>query len=127
MEFIQITVTIITFLVLFQNRGHNLTRLGSSIYEEDVTGRLLQIASVLEGLSLVEKKIFRVANFEFITHCYKGPSILKQMQEQEFNLNKKRYNLKKLRIRLKKVRVDSILFLPFLQRETKINHRLKSL
>lgn len=127
MKFKQIKKTIITFLVFLQNRGHNLTRLGSSIYEEDVTGRLLQIASVLEGLSLVEKKIFRVANFEYITHCYKGPSILKQIQEQEFNLNKKRYNLKKLQISLKKVRVDSILFLPFLQRETKLNHRLKSL
>ena len=127
MKFIQIKVTIITFLVLSQNQGHNLNRLGSSIYEEDVTGRLFQIASVLEGLSLVEKKIFRVANFEYITHCYKGPSILKQIQEQEFNLNKKRYNLKKLQISLKKVRVDSILFLPFLQRESKVNHSLKSL
>ena len=114
-------------MFFLQNQGHNLNRLGSSIYKEDVTGRLLQIASVLEGLSLVEKKIFCVANFEFITHCYKGPSILKQIQEQEFNLNKKRYNLKKLQISLKKVRVDSILFLPFLQRETKVNHRLKSL
>ena len=80
------------------------------MYEEDVSGRLLQIASVLEGLQLIEKKVFRVHNFEYTTYSYKGPNILSQLNEQEFDLNRKRYNLKRLRVPLNKVRVDSVLF-----------------
>ena len=95
------------------------------MYEEDATSRLLQIASVLEGLQLIEKKIFRVQTFEHTTYAYIGPNIAEELQKQEFHLNQKRYDLKRLRIPLKKVRVDSILFLPFLQRPTVVNDRMK--
>ena len=95
------------------------------MYEEDVSGRLLQIASVLEGLQLIEKKVFRVHNFEYTTYSYKGPNVSQQINEQEFSLNRKRYNLKKLRIPLEKVRVDSVLFIPFLHRQSKVNHRVR--
>lgn len=95
------------------------------MYEEDVTGRVLQIASVLEGLHLIERKLFRVQTFEHITYAYIGPNIAEQLQTQEFHLNRKRYDLRRLRIPLKKIRVDSVLFLPFLQRQTVVNDRSK--
>ena len=113
------------YLPFLQGEGHNLSSLGASMYEEDVTGRVLQIASVLEGLHLIERKLFRVQTFEHITYAYIGPNIAEQLQTQEFHLNRKRYDLRRLRIPLKKIRVDSVLFLPFLQRQTVVNDRSK--
>ena len=108
---------------ILQGEGHNLYDLGLSMYEENVTNRLIQVASVLEGLKLIQKKSFRVQNFENVTYAYVGPDVVDMLREVEFRRYQKTADLKKITVPVKKFHVDKSLFLPYLQKRRGINKR----
>ena len=93
------------------------------MYEVDVTNRLLQVASVLEGLKIIEKKIFRVENFEYISHIYVGPDIGSKQRENEFSLYESPADLKRIIIPVRKFHVEPFLFLPYLQKRKNLDSR----
>ena len=113
------------FHLLLQGEGHSLRDLGTSMYKEDVTNRLEQVVSVLEGLKLVQKKMFRVENIRHVTYAYVGPNIAAIMRENEFSLYKKQADLKETIIPVNKLDVGSFLFLPYLQQRNSLENRLK--
>lgn len=94
------------------------------MYEDDVTNRLLQVASVLEGLKIIEKKTFRVENFEYVSHIYVGPDIAGKERENEFYLYERPADLKRIIIPVQKFHVEPFLFLPYLQKRKNLNNRI---
>ena len=115
----------LTNIFLFlQGEGHNLNYLGLSMYDVDVTNRLIQVASILEGLKIIEKKTFRVENFEYVSHIYVGPDIATKQRENEFCLYERTADLKRMIVPVQKFHVEPFLFLPYLQKRQNINHRL---
>jgi predicted RNA-binding protein len=108
-----------------QGEGHSLHNLATSMYQEDVTNRLEQVVSVLEGLKLVQKKTFRIQNIQHVTYAYVGPNIAAMVKENEFSLYKKQADLKETIIPMEKLNVGSFLFLPYLQQRNALENRLK--
>ena len=108
-----------------QGEGHSLHDLGTSMYEEDVTNRLEQVVSVLEGLKLVQKKTFRVQDIHHVTYAYVGPNIAAMVRENEFSLYKKQADLKETIIPVDRLNVGPFLFLPYLQQRNALENRLE--
>ena len=109
-------VNLMSIFYFWKGEGRNLNYLGSTMYAEDATVRLTQVASVLEGLKIIEKNIFKVENYEYVTYIYVGPDITGKEGEKEFFLCKRQVDLKKVVIPVQKSYVDPILFLPYLQK-----------
>ena len=95
------------------------------MYKDDVTNRLKQIASVLEGLKLIQKKTFKVEKFQYVTYAYVGPDIAAMVRENEFSLYKKEADLKETIIPVDKLNVGPFLFLPYLQQRNDLENRLE--
>ena len=93
--------------------------MGPTLYEDDATVRLTEVASVLEGLKIIEKNIFKVENYEYVTYIYVGPDIAGKEGAEEFSLYNRQADLKRVIIPVQKSYVDPILFLPYLQKRNK--------
>ena len=70
-------------------------------------------------MPIIEKNIFKVENYEYVTYIYVGPDIAGKEGAEEFALYNTQANLKRVIIPVQKSYVDPILFLPYLQKRNK--------